>query len=1504
MKNKKFKLLGCLLLALVLCLAFTATALAVEGQAPEHHKSVTPNGDGTLKIELNVTGESKPQDAGTAGGANVVIVYDVSSSMTYNTASGSTRAIQAENVVNDFLSDLADVADDGADIRVALVTFAATLRPDGNSAPDTGWTSKVTETSNPIDTQAAKFSSGTTPLLTYTGGNHNGTNWEAGLTRANTLINDTNRPNDNPTFVILITDGGPTANEHNNTITTPGDNTRWIEYRQHYNYATDEAFAIAQATEATGGAFFSIYAFGTDADLLDDLMYYAYHPNSDKTAGTHRTKTYDGTSLSIMDVQNTATAAANYDFGDTDNDTADESTNFILASDKTTLDAAIVEIFEQIVAAVGITNVGMGDGTPSSIPSDVIAGASTVSLLQVEPESGFEYFLTFPADGTFKDRMGRDVTVAPKEGDSTKVIVSWREEGATADTTAEYTLASPQPNNGIKVIWDSATPFEVAPPAATYEDSSVKWNLNFVLQNEVTYSVEFDVWPAQDALDLIAQLKNGDIAYDDLDKEIQDNLIRVADEDDPDDDTKARYEIKTNTDTTFTYTDTRTDDGPVTGGSFTDEIPNQPAKAIEEMTVAKEWVNELDSQERQPLSLKVLMGEKVHHTMDLPKGDKWSDKVYVSIGIMSYDNTTKAVTVREGAEGHDFSFAEPEGMEYYWQLDAPTVHPMLINGAAEPTMLVKVEADELPDGVQATLDDGKTDGTYFKIGSGYYKIDAAAASLTAYNNRKSYLDVVKKTEGDGPEDALFTFKIKIEQPEEAAPAPAEPEPSRAATVSNDTDIWFSIYNAAAEGAFKYVMNVAEDGNEENETYITGATAEIVDLDDPDGLNIDPEDIDYDADGGGQYGTYTYPVTYNDGSTGTKTVLAADDTATGAEPTYEAYTGYYFAPNKTELTIKLQKDWSLRFLNLPTETTYEIEEDATEMPDHFSFKTVEGERKLGKNGDPEEVGTQAVDNSDPDNPKDLPKISGSIDDPNYAYKMTFTNEYQLATVKVVKTFSGLAEGEDPIELFPDFVATVSFDPVDQTATKPDDIPLRLDTKEPEEEEEEELSQTETASKADTTTNAIVPVVSDDGLTYTWTIKDLDVGLNVTVTESGYECDDYTFIAALPEGEEPEPGVEYSKITDDTLGDDKEDPEDDTPTSKGTPTTLTLTNNYQGSGGTLKIVKIVTGSADVPADAEFTITGEGLEEAVVVYFEDFVYDEEQSNDTKDVYVYEYPEELPAGNYTVTEKAATAQVPGYSLYLFGESGDSLPMTEDGLVVTIRNDYHLKSSYVPEELNGEDHYAYMIGYPDGLVQPHWNITRAEVATIFFRLLTDEAREANLTTVNSFGDVNDGQWFNVSVSTMANMGIVNGYPDGDFHPNDNITRAEFAAIAARFDKEAKDSANIFTDIDGHWAKSYILRAVNRGWINGYPDSTFRPDRLATRAEVAAMVNRVLVRDPEDPDDLLPDMIEWPDNMDTNAWYYLDIQEATNTHEYERVTKPTEVWIQMLENPDWTKYQY
>ena len=226
-----------------------------------------------------------------------------------------------------------------------------------------------------------------------------------------------------------------------------------------------------------------------------------------------------------------------------------------------------------------------------------------------------------------------------------------------------------------------------------------------------------------------------------------------------------------------------------------------------------------------------------------------------------------------------------------------------------------------------------------------------------------------------------------------------------------------------------------------------------------------------------------------------------------------------------------------------------------------------------------------------------------------------------------------------------------------------------------------------------------------------------------------------------------------------------------------------------------------------------------------------------------------------------------------------------------------------VPTGLNGDDHYAYIVGYPDSTVRPQNGITRAEVATIFFRLLTDETRNANSTKTNSYSDVAAGAWYNHAVSTLSAMGIVKGDSHGKFNPNAPITRAEFAAIAARFDDKADTTAVDFSDIASHWAKDEISAAANNGWINGYTDGTFRPNNKITRAEAMTLVNRVLKRLPETAEDLHNDMIKWSDNSDTSAWYYLAVQEATNSHYYDLKENQHEKWTKLRENRDWTELE-
>ena len=229
-------------------------------------------------------------------------------------------------------------------------------------------------------------------------------------------------------------------------------------------------------------------------------------------------------------------------------------------------------------------------------------------------------------------------------------------------------------------------------------------------------------------------------------------------------------------------------------------------------------------------------------------------------------------------------------------------------------------------------------------------------------------------------------------------------------------------------------------------------------------------------------------------------------------------------------------------------------------------------------------------------------------------------------------------------------------------------------------------------------------------------------------------------------------------------------------------------------------------------------------------------------------------------------------------------------------------KASTVPDMLNGDDHYAYVVGYSDGTVRPNANISRAEVATIFFRLLKKEVRDGNLTTENIFADVTNGQWHNKAISTMAKLGIVKGRRADSFDPDASITRAEFAAICARFNTKPVENSGSFSDISGHWAENEIERAAAFGWISGYPDGTFRPDARITRAEAMTMINRVLCRMPQSESDLLDSMVTWPDNKPSD-WHYLAVQEATNSHDFNRQGEVGESWTKLTSVPDWKRYQ-
>ena len=260
----------------------------------------------------------------------------------------------------------------------------------------------------------------------------------------------------------------------------------------------------------------------------------------------------------------------------------------------------------------------------------------------------------------------------------------------------------------------------------------------------------------------------------------------------------------------------------------------------------------------------------------------------------------------------------------------------------------------------------------------------------------------------------------------------------------------------------------------------------------------------------------------------------------------------------------------------------------------------------------------------------------------------------------------------------------------------------------------------------------------------------------------------------------------------------------------------------------------------------------------------------------------------DYTLTDASRS----GYTFY-------GWDLTKSGSTYYFTAMWSRYKSDVPYMLNGTDHYAYIKGYPNGSFKPTDTITRAEAATIFYRLLTDATRKAYATTYNSFKDVPATAWYNTAVSTMAKLGIVNGGSDGYFRPNDPITRAEIAAMIARCDGAYyTGTSTVFSDTYGHWAASYIARAYELGWINGY-GTTYAPDRYISRAETVAVLNRVLNRAPQYTSDLTRNYTTFSD-VATSAWYYLDVEEAANSHTYTRKSNADyETWTKLIADPSW-----
>ena len=251
------------------------------------------------------------------------------------------------------------------------------------------------------------------------------------------------------------------------------------------------------------------------------------------------------------------------------------------------------------------------------------------------------------------------------------------------------------------------------------------------------------------------------------------------------------------------------------------------------------------------------------------------------------------------------------------------------------------------------------------------------------------------------------------------------------------------------------------------------------------------------------------------------------------------------------------------------------------------------------------------------------------------------------------------------------------------------------------------------------------------------------------------------------------------------------------------------------------------------------------------------------------------LAPTSYTITLNADAAK--NIITFYYREATSTIPAGEPA-----KEPFNKNAN--PRQLNRDDHFAYIKGYPDGTVRPEASLTRAEAAAILYRVMEKSCVERFHAESSSFRDVPDGKWYTTYVATLEKAGVIVDSKDGNFRPNDAITRAELASMLAQF-ANVTGGTNTFSDVPAtHWAADYIAAAVRSGWIQGYPDGTFRPEQTIKRAEMTAMVNRALGRDPQSASDLLEGMKTWKDNADPTAWFYLDIQEAANGHTYARKT--------------------
>ena len=818
-KSKKAKKLSKIFISVLFAILSIAGGLYGIGNymqaraagAPSVLKKVVPNGDGTYTISLDVKGDAEKN----YNKANVIIVLDSSGSMDENTG---TSGYYPSNTNGSNMYGYVD----GSYIRLTrnysyssgyyytytsngtTYTYTGTRYLHNNNEErieaakgavmdlargllsnntETGATSDLIEIALiDFDTNATIVQQPTTDLEAFAnslaslsaGG---GTNWEAALQKAADVDFDDPANEKNTTYVIFVSDGNPTFH-----ITDDGYNDWNSRYSVYgtgqegetnvancYNSAKDDARALVNTKKYE---FYTIGVYGA-VDRMEDLTKYALNTTDDV-----------------------------------------ENKNYFKAEDTFKLQEALNKILQKIELA-GFSDITVNDGTTKNV--SVSSGTEQGGLIDVDTSS-FKYYLSFPitVNGNTITSGAERIKSIEKNSDGTYKI--------TNDKNQVFNNVVRVPeldDNGneiatiFKMAWTSGenNPFydRTAPEAELDSNNAVVWDLDDlgVLYDEVTYKVTFEVWPSQAALDLIADLKNGKITYgastDDQGRPIDPKVWTYLDR---------NYGIKTNTNEAYVeYTDTRVENDTTHRVNFQTQDPIASA-STKVLTVAKEWENSLDSRSSTDISLNVKRGSEIRYAVELPLKDEdgnrildeeenpiWSNSIYASVGIM----TVKDGQVSLKTQGHDYSFAEEQEIAYYWELDAPTVHPMWINGEVDnegnPVTTMLIKQDGKPTGMADDAATATIDGkTYYKIGNSYYVVDNQLATLTATNNRRSYLQITKDVDGkDAPTDALFTYNVKV-------------------TDSEGKTVWFSIYNPDTK---EYIMNKPGSETEPAINYISG-----------------------------------------------------------------------------------------------------------------------------------------------------------------------------------------------------------------------------------------------------------------------------------------------------------------------------------------------------------------------------------------------------------------------------------------------------------------------------------------------------------------------------------------------------------------------------------------------------------------------------------------------------------------------------------------------------------